>query len=174
LASGNADWVLERVRRPEELVVPAARPITVTSGATAPSQSDDDALPVWTTPDMGNPRERTLLLMRMAAVVMADGVVTKQERKLLRSASKRWNVPIDSINPILYGHMEPDIVNTMKPSNPEGFLSGLISAALIDGRIDKKEATLLLDVGDNLGIAETDVKNMMRDMTKMAKAEKGV
>jgi uncharacterized membrane protein YebE (DUF533 family) len=164
---------LESVQRPEELVVPASPAIAVASGAIAPSQMDDDVLPMWTTPDMGNPRERTLLLMRMAAVVMADGVVTKQERKLLRSASKRWNVPIDSINPILYGQMEPDIVNTMKPSNPEGFLSGLISAALIDGRIDKKEATLLLDVGNNLGIAETDTKTMMRTMTKMAKAEKG-
>jgi uncharacterized tellurite resistance protein B-like protein len=173
LASGNADWVLESVQRPEELVVPASPAIAGASGATAPSQMDDDILPMWTTPDMGNPRERRLLLMRMAAVVMADGVVTKQERKLLRSASKRWNVPIDSINPILYGQMEPDIVNTMKPSNPEGFLSGLISAALIDGRIDKKEATLLLDVGNNLGIAETDTKTMMRTMTKMAKAEKG-
>jgi hypothetical protein len=173
LASGNADWVLESVQRPEELVVPASPAIAVASGAIAPSQMDDDILPMWTTPDMGNPRERTLLLMRMAAVVMADGVVTKQERKLLRSASKRWNVPIDSINPILYGQMEPDIVNTMKPSNPEGFLSGLIAAALIDGRIDKKEATLLLDVGSNLGIAETDTKTMMRTMTKIAKAEKG-
>ena len=103
---------------------------------------------------------------------MADGVVTKQERKLLRSAAKRWDVPFEAINPILYGNMEPELVNTMKPSNPKGFLSGLISAALIDGRIDKKEAALLLDVGDNLGIAETETRAAMEAMTKMAKEEK--
>ena len=76
------------------------------------------------------------------------------------------------INPILYGNMEPELVNTMKPSNPKGFLSGLISAALIDGRIDKKEAALLLDVGDHLGISETETRAAMEAMTKMAKEEK--
>ncbi len=171
LASGKADWVLESVQRPEELVIHAARPVPMT-GVPTETRSDADALPMWTTPDMGSPRERTLLLMRMAAVVMADGVVTRQERKLLKSASKRWRVPFESINPILYGQMEPETVNTMQPSNPQGFLSGLISAALIDGRIDKKEKKLLLDVGTNLGISETDARDMMTTMAKKAKAEK--
>jgi hypothetical protein len=172
LASGNDDWVLESVQRPEELLVSTSRSIPMTPTAPAPSISGGTVLPAWTTPDMGNPGERKLLLMRMAAVVMADGVVTKQERKLLRSASKRWKVPFESINSILYGNMEPEVVNTMKPSNPKGFLSGLISAALIDGRIDKKEGKLLLDVGNNLGVAEAVTRDMMRAMTKMAKAEK--
>ena len=138
------------------------------AGQQAVSGSDDvGEIPVWATPDMGNPRERTLLLMRMAAVVMADGVVTKQEHKLLKSASKRWGVPLDSIKPILEGQVDPGTISTMMPSNPGGFLSGLVSAALIDGRIDSKEEKLLLDVARNLGISEADSRNMMNSMAKM-------
>jgi len=170
LAAGEADWVLERVRRPEELRVSARVPAaTVGAGVAAEGEA-----PVWATPDMGNPRERTLLLMRMAAVVMADGVVTKEEQKLLRSASKRWGVPLEAVQPILDGHVDPSEVAGMRPSNPRGFLSGLVSAALIDGRIDGKEERLLLDVGRNMGISDAEARNMMSDMSKMAKAQRVV
>ena len=161
LSAGNADWVLDAVLRQEEMRVSSAgqQPVAGTE--------DVGEIPVWATPDMGNPRERTLLLMRMAAVVMADGVVTKQEHKLLKSASKRWAVPIESIKPILEGQVDPETLSTMRPSNPDGFLSGLVSAALIDGRIDSKEEKLLLDVARNLGISDADSRNMMNNMAKM-------
>ena len=127
---------------------------------------DAGEIPNWATPDMGNTRERTLLLMRMAAVVMADGVVTKQERKLLKSASKRWNVPMDAVTPILSGEVDPNELTTMIPSNPTGFISGLIAAALVDGRIDKKEEKLLLDVGNHIGLSNADTRNMMNALQK--------
>jgi tellurite resistance protein len=166
LAAGDADWVLENVRRPEEIRTNTP-PEMISSEATSRKEGE---LPMWVTPDMGDKRERTLLLMRMAAVVMADGVVTKQERKLLKTASKRWNVPYESINPILYGQMDPELVTTMRPSNPQGFLSGLISAALIDGKIDSKESKLLMDVAGNLGVSEADTRNLMNTMKKMHKS----
>jgi hypothetical protein len=165
LASGDKEWVLENVVRPEELrlsVQPQA-PGMAAVGATV-------AVPVWATPDMGNPRERMLLLMRMAAVVVADGVVTKEERKLLKSASKRWGVPLEAVEPILSGEVAPEAVATMRPSNPSAFLSGLISAALIDGKIDSKEEKLLLDVGRSLGMSDGDTKNYMNAMAKSLKA----
>jgi uncharacterized membrane protein YebE (DUF533 family) len=115
---------------------------------------------------MGNPRERRLLLMRMAAVVMADGQVTKAERRLLAAASKRWQVPMEVVEPILSGEVDPGEVATMRPSNPTGFLTGLIFAALIDGRVDSKEERLLLDVGRNLSFSDADTRNLIRATQK--------
>ena len=49
----------------------------------------------------------------------------------------------------------------------ESCTGGLVSAALIDGRIDSKEEKLLLDVARNLGISDADSRNMMNNMAKM-------
>jgi hypothetical protein len=165
LASGDKEWVLQNVLRPEELRLQAQAPAPGVAAAGVVAE-----IPAWATPDMGNPRERMLLLMRMAAVVMADGVVTKEERKLLKAASKRWSVPLEAVEPILSGEVPADTVATMKPSNPSAFLGGLISAALIDGKIDSKEEKLLLDVGRNLGLADADTRNYMNAMAKSLKA----
>ncbi|MCP4675443.1 MAG: TIM44-like domain-containing protein [Deltaproteobacteria bacterium] len=154
LAAGETDWVLENVLRPEELMI--------SSTADRAEETPVGGAPV--PPDMGNPRERTLLLMRMAAVVVADGVVTKEERKLLKNAAKRWSVPLESVEPILNGEVEPDVAMTMRPSNPRAFVAGLVSAALVDGRIDRKEERLLIDVGQSLGMATQQVRNIMTEM----------
>ncbi len=164
LAAGDAEWVLEAVIRPEELMA-----VRAPAAVAAEGDDGDAALPAWATPDMGNPRERRLLLMRMAAVVMADGQVTKAERKLLSAASKRWQVPMEVVEPILSGEVDPGEVATMRPSNPTGFLTGLIAAALIDGRIDSKEEKLLLDVGRGLSFSDADTRNLMNAARKTMK-----
>jgi hypothetical protein len=155
LDAGDADWVLHAVIQPEAFTLAA-----MGNGREAAGE-----IPV-VIPDMGSLRERTLLLMRMAAVVMADGVVTKAERKLLKNAAKRWQVSFDAIAPILAGETDAGMVTTMRPSNPVAFLKGLISAALVDGRVDKKEERLLLDIAQNLGIEERRAREMMVKMTK--------
>jgi len=165
LSAGEKEWVLENVLRPEELrlqVQPQAMGV--------PGAGGEIDVPAWATPDMGNPRERMLLLMRMAAVVVADGQITKEERKLLKAASKRWSVPLDAVEPILTGQVPPDTVATMVPSNPGAFLSGLVSAALIDGKIDSKEEKLLLDVGRSMGMSDSDTRNYMNAMAKSVQA----
>lgn len=167
LTAGKKDWVLEKVLFPEELRVDSSRAGTQHHSDTAGWQ-----LPTWITPDMGNPRERRLLLMRMAAVMMADGVVTKEEHKLLRTASKRWGLSLDAIRPILDGQVDAETVNTMRPSDPAGFFSGLVSAALIDGRVDAKEEKLLLDVSRNLGMEETEARSRISTLVKMAKEQR--
>lgn len=167
LAAGDKEWVLDNVLRPEELRL-QVQPQAVGMAAGVPGVETD--VPAWATPDMGNPRERMLLLMRMAAVVMADGVITKEERKLLKAASKRWSVPLDAVEPILAGQVSPETVATMRPSNPGAFLGGLISAALIDGKIDSKEEKLLLDVGRSMGMSDSDTRNYMSAMSKSIKA----
>jgi uncharacterized membrane protein YebE (DUF533 family) len=178
LAAGDAEWVLEAVIRPEELLqvrapaaVAAPGAVAGAAGAAIATGGDDGelALPAWATPDMGNPRERRLLLMRMAAVVMADGQITKAERKLLAAASKRWQVPMEVVEPILSGQVDPGEIATMRPSNPTGFLTGLIAAALIDGRVDAKEEKLLLGVGRNLSFSDADTRNLINAARKTMK-----
>jgi uncharacterized membrane protein YebE (DUF533 family) len=90
-------------------------------------------------------------------------VVTKEERKLLSNAAKRWSVPLEAVEPILNGQTDLEVAMTMRPSNPRAFVSSLIAAALVDGKIDKKEEKLLFDVGQSLGLASGQVKNMIRD-----------
>ncbi len=159
LDAGEKDWVLDAVIQPEALRL---RPRDA-------SASDDMADRFsGLVPDMGNSRERVLLLMRMAAVVMADGVVTKAEMKMLKNAAKRWAVPFDAALPILQGEVGVDEIAGMKPSNPTGFFQGLVAAALVDGRIDAKERRLLLDVAKNLEISSDEAELMMKEMVKKA------
>jgi hypothetical protein len=162
LDAGDADWVLEAVRRPEEVAIARgeARPV---EGA------GDAAFGAWV-PDMGNPRERMLLLMRMAAVVVADNQVTKEERKLLATCAKRWNVPLEAVEPILTGQVPAESAMTMKPEKPEAFFMGLVGAALIDGRVDKSEEKLLLDVAKNLEMPEPTARGLIASMTAAQKA----
>jgi uncharacterized membrane protein YebE (DUF533 family) len=61
---------------------------------------------------------------------------------------------------------------TMKPSNPEGFFTGLVSAALVDGRIDKKEERLLMDISHNLGIRKSVAEAKMQQMASDAAAHR--
>jgi len=169
LAAGDKEWVLENVLRPEELRLQAPPQVMGVAAVAVPGAGGEVDVPAWATPDMGNPRERMLLLMRMAAVVVADGQITKEERKLLKAASKRWSVPLEAVEPILSGQVSPESVATMRPSNPGAFLGGLISAALIDGKIDSKEEKLLLDVGRSLGMSDGDTRNYMNAMAKSVK-----
>ncbi|MCK9523632.1 MAG: TIM44-like domain-containing protein [Proteobacteria bacterium] len=185
LGSADTDWVLEetlslnglakRVSRAKE----AARTAFGQSSAAGytgadddddPEDASDESIPEWATPDMGNRRERLLLLMRMAAVVMADGVVTRQERRLLKTAARRWDVPFEAVEPILTGQIDPLEVEMMRPAAPQAFFNGLVSAALIDGKIDGREEKLLLDVATSLGISQADAKNTMYAMTKTARS----
>ncbi len=154
LDAGEKDWVLDAVIRPEELRL---APKSTHSAAEGPDIAG-------LVPDMGNPRERVLLLMRMAAVVMADGVVTKEEMKLLKSASKRWDVPFEAVTPILEGAVGVEEISGMKPAHPVGFFTGLVAAALVDGRIDGKERRLLLDIAKNLELPPGQAEKMMNEM----------
>ncbi|MCK9462181.1 MAG: Tim44-like domain-containing protein [Proteobacteria bacterium] len=165
LDAGRADWVLEAVRRPEEIAyAPQA------STAALPGAAVTAELAAQWVPDMANGRERMLLLMRMAAIVVADNQVTKDERKLLATCAKRWSVPLEAVEPILTGQVPAEVVMTLKPARPDAFLMGLVSAALVDGKVDKKEEQLLLDVSKNLGLEEAFTKNMITTMTHAAKA----
>ena len=104
--------IVENVLRPEELrlqVQPQAMGV--------PVAGEDFDVPAWATPDMGNPRERMLLMMRMAAVVIADGQITKEERKLLKALKQgeingiTWDEQLkDAVDKSIVSKEEADIL----------------------------------------------------------------
>jgi tellurite resistance protein len=159
LSAGARDWVLGEVIHPEELQSClsryAKREATITD--------DTQEMPGMYLPDMGNPAERVLLLMRIAAVIVADGVITKEENKLLTSMAKRWRIPLEAVEPILQGK-ETQVALALRPTDSKAFLSVLISAALVDGKVDKKEEKVLIDVGQSLGLGAEQVRNRVREM----------
>jgi tellurite resistance protein len=162
LSSGKSDWVLEGT-------MPYLSTQRVQKQISADFKGEIDEMPSWAIPDMGSPAERKMLLLSMAAVVMADGIATNSEKKLLKAAAKRWQVPYATVNPVLYGQMTPEQVSQIQPSDPERFVDGLIAAALIDGRIDSKEEKLLMGVAKNMGLSLADTKNRMNELAKKRK-----
>lgn len=166
LTAGAGDWVLESVDLPESVRIPEGP--TRTQGQTEAM----DALDRFLVPDMGDRRERVLLLSRMAAVVVADGVVTREERKLVQSFAKRWQIPMEAVEPILNREVPFDQAITVLPSNKTGFFSALVQAALVDGRIDREERRLLSRVAKDLGMSAAEVDQMMSSMEAALKASR--
>jgi hypothetical protein len=139
-------WYLETVARPEAVALP-------TSG---------EAPPAWALPDLASPQDRMALLVRMAAVMAADGVVEPRERKLLRATARRWHVPYEGLEPILEGRQPaPDLA----PGTEEDkglFLLGLVMAALVDGRVDARERRMIDGVAASLHLEPGFVDEMIR------------
>jgi predicted lipid-binding transport protein (Tim44 family) len=140
--------------------------------APADDAEDDDGpeegaptIPPWALPDMSSPQERGALLARMAIIAAADGVVTRQERRLLKKCSKRWDVPYKSIEPILSSGVA-SLQALQNPENPQRFMMGLVAAALVDGRVDRKERQLLDGVAKNMGLEPDIVPGLITAMTE--------
>ncbi len=165
LGAGKGEWVLEEVMSPYDMTAAARRAEAVT----LPGDGQAAEIPAWAMPDLGSKQERTILLMRMAAIVAADNQVTKEERRLLKTAAKRWGLDVALVEPILQGQVDAALVEELRPQNPWAFLDGLIGAALIDGRIDGREQKLLLDVAQNAGIDAAQAKNRMGELARKAK-----
>ena len=144
------------------------------AGMLAPADATEDdegpeegapAIPPWALPDMSSPQERGALLARMAIIAAADGVVTRQERRLLKKCAKRWDVPYKSIEPILSSGVA-SLQALQNPENPQRFMMGLVAAALVDGRVDRKERLLLDGVAKNMGLAPDVVPGLITAMTE--------
>jgi uncharacterized membrane protein YebE (DUF533 family) len=126
---------------------------------------DPNALPPWALPDMSSAQERAGLLARMAVIAAADGVVTPQERRLLKKCAKRWAVPFSTIEPILASGTASTQA-LQRPENPQRFMMGLVAAALVDGRVDRKERMLLDGVARNMGLDQDVVPGLITAMTE--------
>ena len=142
----------------------------------APDEEADDGtpdgIPPWALPDMSNPQERAALLSRMAVIAAADGVVTSQERRLLKKCSKRWGVPFATVEPILKSGAAA-LQALGPPENPQRFMMGLVAAALVDGKVDRKERMLLDGVAHNMGLDPEVVPGLITAMTEWRNRQAG-
>ncbi len=137
LATGERDWVIREIASWESWGHQARQMNRVEA---APRRVDQE--------------ERQRLLYLMAAMAAADGVVDAKEKKLLRLCSERWNVPFANVELALTaGPALFDRLIVRGSGEAESFLQELISMALIDGRIDRKERLLLQSAADHLGLS---------------------
>ncbi len=134
LASGALDWVIREISPYESWgrhvpTAAAARPVVV------------------------DQEERQRLLYLMAAIAAADGVVDASERKLLKLCADRWSVPFANVELALTaGPALFDRLIVRGSAEAAQFLQELVTMALIDGKIDRKEKQLLVSAAKHVGL----------------------
>lgn len=147
-----------------------AVPSEAASPVVAPEDGEDGAgepemIPPWALPDMSASQERAALLFRMAIIAAADGVVTGRERRLIKKCAKRWAVPFDTVEPVLRTGVA-SLKPLQHPEDPRKFMTGLVAAALIDGKVDRKERRLLDGIAHNMGISPDTVSGLIAAMVE--------
>src|SRR5262249_1817582 len=144
--AGAQAWVLDAI-------LPA--------GATPPRRSRaqaDAEIPAWMLPNIADPRERLVLFTSMAGVMAADGVLARPERKLLETAAARWGIPDPTMKGVLAPPTAPGPIVT---SSPQWFLAGLVAAAMIDGKVDPAERTMLLRACSLLSLPQAELDRQL-------------
>ncbi|WP_394832502.1 TIM44-like domain-containing protein [Pendulispora rubella] len=127
VAAGEQSWVLDAMLAP---------------GDVRPRANHEQPLPEWLVPNIADPREREILFAQMASLMSQDGKLGKQEKKLLRVCSRRWVIPDETVAQVM---SNPHAAQTspLVSASPQWFLAGLVSAALIDGKLDNQERAML-------------------------------
>jgi uncharacterized tellurite resistance protein B-like protein/DNA-directed RNA polymerase subunit RPC12/RpoP len=151
LSAGDQTWVLDAVEPPGVLEADVMR--RRQAGADAP-------LAPWLVPNVSDPRERLALFAQMAAMLAADGEVTRRERGLLEMVARRWGIPSETIDAAIRGGASIDI--SVHPTQPVWFLAGLVAAALADGRIDARERSMLERACDALGLPREEIARQVQ------------
>lgn len=141
LASGDHDWVLRDLGSWEWWRGLGGVPATSRAAPAAARVPDRE--------------ERERLVYLMAVMAKADGVVDDAERKLLRMASERWNVPwanvelaLQSSGDALFGKLI-----ARGSTEAESFMRELVAVAMADGKIDARERKLLGAAATHLGLS---------------------
>jgi tellurite resistance protein len=153
---GAAEWALD------EVTTPAAA-----ERARAAARAVDEAPPL-DIPDLGDPRERLMLLWRMATLLAADGVVEPSERKLLARTARRWGVEMERLEPALKPGADLGPLGEVQPADRLPFLAALVQAALVDGRVDARERKLLDSVASSLGVERNAVDGLIQRRGRVA------
>ena len=147
LAAGQQDWVLDAMLPPGEI--------------RARAQAPDAPLPDWLVPNIADPRERQALFAQMAAVMASDGNLDPKEKKLLRLCAQRWSVPQDFVAQVM-GNPRPVYANMLTSQSPQWFLAGLVTAAMMDGKIDSHEQAMLQNACSTLGLPVEELQRQIQ------------
>ncbi len=142
LATGEKDWVIRDIATWEAWQVQARQAAQGVQPTRAVDRVPDEA-------------ERQRLLYLMAAMATADGVVDTKEKALLKMCADRWRVPWASVELALGAG--PQLFERLMPRGSpeaESFLRELVSMALVDGKVDRKERHLLEAAAAHLGMTQ--------------------
>jgi tellurite resistance protein len=161
LAPGAQEWALEAVATPE--AAERAR-FQRMQGVPATNGAID-------IPDLRDPRERVMLLWRMAALFAADGQIDPRERKLLEQMARRWGVQMATIAPALQPGVDVGQLGAVPEPDRLPFLAALVVAALVDGRVDGRERKLLDSVCDSLQLPRATVDQLIRSGGRIPRAQ---
>jgi len=112
-------------------------------------------------PDIRDPRERMVLFSQMAQLMVSGGM-KKDEKRLLTECGKRWGIPEELVSRALAGQMVAQGGSAI--ASPEWFLSGLVSAALIDGTIDAAERDTLQRACQSLNLPPQVLEQQIQAM----------
>ncbi|MEO8875054.1 MAG: hypothetical protein ABI461_05660, partial [Polyangiaceae bacterium] len=146
VAAGTQAWVLDAMLQPGE-VRPRA-------------QAADAPIPDWLVPNIADPRERQVLFAQMAAVMASDGNLDAKEKKLLRLCAQRWAIPEPMVAQII-GNPRPVYANSMQSTSPQWFLAGLVTAAMMDGKVDAHEQAMLQNACAALGLPPDELQRQL-------------
>ena len=150
LAAGTQAWVLDAMLQPSEV-----RP-----RAHGHAQGQDAPIPEWLLPNIADPRERQVLFAQMAAIMASDGNLDPKEKKLLRLCAQRWSIPEPMVAQII-GNPRPVYSNALQSSSPQWFLAGLVTAAMMDGKVDNHEQAMLQNACAALGLPPDELQRQL-------------
>jgi uncharacterized tellurite resistance protein B-like protein len=106
----------------------------------------------------------TQLLGWLIQTMLADGVLSDAEEKLLRTVAGRRGVSEAKLQQIVQAGRAGTLDVRLPTSRDEGrdFLAALAAAALVDGTLDEAEMALLKRGATQFGLSDYDVKMLLR------------
>lgn len=117
-------------------------------------------LPAWSSRS-----ERIRILQLVAGVARADGHIDASERRLLKQLARRWSVPWNQVEPLLFER--PDAVlaalDGQVSERAETVLRILADAARADGRIDRRERAVIQKTARHLRADDALVEKILRE-----------
>ncbi len=155
IAAGTQDWVLDGIMSPGDV--------------RQRTHAAESALPDWLVPNIADPRERQALFAQMAAVMASDGNLDANEKKLLRLCATRWSVPEPMVAQII-GNPRPVYANMLQSQSPQWFLAGLVTAAMMDGKVDRHEEAMLQNACQTLGLPPDELQRQLQAAAQRMRA----
>ncbi|MGA2496414.1 MAG: TIM44-like domain-containing protein [Tepidisphaeraceae bacterium] len=120
-------------------------------------------------PPLPKPR-RGGLLSWVVGVVVADGVVTQEEREMLRQLASRQKISQQAVDAMLASALagQFESISPVDQAEAQEWLSAMIEAALADGKIVDEEWVMLRRMAGRAGLSESALQELVRGLRATA------
>ena len=108
------------------------------------------------------------LLSWVVGVVVADGVVTEDEREMLRQLAARQKIPQQAVDAMLAAALagQFESISPVDQAEAREWLSAMIEAALADGKIVDEEWAMLRSMAGRAGLAEDALQELVKEIRR--------